>query len=263
MLKTIQSGRSGLLAQQLQMAAIGNNLANINTSGYKRDETKFAELVRQKMGNTGIPVLPGGEEQIPEVGGGVQLVEMGKAFEQGDLQKTGRPLDLAIEGEGFFGLKKPGGETVYTRSGSFSLIDGRIVNAAGCELLMTKDGKPVKEKDLEKLKTAGEILVERDGRVTAVNSKGQREVVGEIKLYRFENPRALIPAGQNMFTAQPGGEVPKEITGKIHQGYLEKSNVDIIKEMTKLIEAQKAYSFNARSIKTADQMWSMANNLRR
>lgn len=260
MLKAIQSGRSGLWAQQLQLDSVANNLSNINTTGYKKSETEFAELLRQSMADNGIPVLSGAG-QVPEVGGGVKLTHMSKVFTQGDLQKTGRELDLAIEGDGFFTLQAPGGETLYTRDGTFALSkDGKIVNSAGYQLLITKSGEPVKS-----LEDVQEIKVDKKGNVTVVDSKGEEKEAGQIVLRRFENPKGLLAAGQNMFKAGSAAGEPVEEgdMGVIHQGYLEKSNVDILEEMTRLIEAQKAYSLNARTVRTADEMWGMVNNLRK
>ncbi|WP_031518122.1 flagellar basal-body rod protein FlgG [Desulfofalx alkaliphila] len=252
MLKTIQSARSGLYAQQLQMDALGNNIANINTTGYKKEKVEFAELVRQRLGHRGTPVLAD-TEKVPEVGGGVRPTQVAKVFSQGELQPTGRPLDLAISGDGFFRLVKDG-ETLYTRAGQFSLTaDGRIINPAGYQLpqLTVPQGTQ-------------EINIGDDGSVTATDEEGKTTSLGTITLYRFENTGGLIPRGENMYQAgEAAGAIYNDNTGEIKQGYLERSNVDIVEEMVKMIEAQRAYSLNSRSIRTADEMWGIANNIRK
>ena len=259
MLSTIQSGRSGMWAQQLQMAILGNNIANINNTGFKKDQAAFAELVRQKIGNTGKPVLPD-TKIVPEVGNGVKVTSLDKVFTQGILKTTDRSLDLAINGEGFLGLETPSGELLYTRDGSLSLTkDGHLVNAAGYKLPGVKIPDDTRD-----------ILVSTDGTITVVNSNGEHEKIDmKIALHSFETPAGLIPAGQNMFEQsehaglKQEGDLSDGNFGEIKQGYLEQSNVDLTTEMMKMIEAQRAYSFNSRTIRTADEMWSMANNIRK
>ncbi|MCD5406074.1 MAG: flagellar hook-basal body complex protein [Desulfotomaculum sp.] len=258
MLSTIQSGRSGMWAQQLQMATVGNNIANINTTGFKKDRIVFSELVRQKIGHTGKPVLPD-TNIVPEVSNGVKVASLDKVFNQGMLKATERSLDVAIDGAGFLGLVAPDGGTLYTRDGMFSRTkDGYLVNAAGYKLPGVKLSEDVQE-----------ILIGTDGKITGINSAGEQEQIdAQIMLHRFENPTGLMSIGQNMFkqTEDAGlkltGHPASGNFGEIRQNHLERSNVDLTAAMVQMITAQRAYAFNSRAIRTADEMWGMANNIR-
>lgn len=243
-----------MLTNQLQMDAVGNNIANINTTGYKKQRVEFAELMRQRVGHTGSPVLPD-TDAIPEVGGGVRPTVISKDFAQGDLHHTGRQLDLAIAGGGFFGLQAPGGgEIQYTRAGQFSMTaQGELINPVGHKI-----------PDIKVPEGTVEIVVDTNGTVKAIDGAGDSKEVGKIKLYRFGNNGGLMPIGGNMYRYTDAAGQREELAfGEIRQGYLEGSNVDVAEEMIKMIEAQRAYAMNSRTLRTADEMWGMANNIRK
>ncbi|MEG6617309.1 flagellar hook-basal body protein [Peptococcaceae bacterium 1198_IL3148] len=256
MLKTVQSGAAALKIQELQMATVGNNVANINTVGYKADKpmTDFSEAVRQALSDSGT-TTKADAKITPAVGSGMRVIMMTKKdFGQGTLQETGRSLDLAIDGHGFFVLADPyDGSTVYSRAGDFEVDkDGKLVNPAGFSM-----------PDITVPPGTQELKIERDGRVIAVPYQGEKQEIGQIKLQYFENPSYLTPLGKNVYAANENVTVLKnpEVPGIIRQGFLEQSNVDFVDEMARMITAQKAHSFGSRSITTADEMWEMSNNL--
>ncbi len=272
MLKALQVGRSGIAVQQLQMDAVANNLANINTTGYKKDKAEFAELVRQRMGHYGLPVIAE-KEQVPESGGGVRLAGMEKVFTQGDLQQTGRSLDLAIKGQGFFVVSPSGdaNERFYTRDGTFFINqEGYITNAAGYKLI-GKNAQGVMQPIQVQLKDEAalqSISVAADGKITALDTSGDAlsfvNNVDTAALAVFENNNGLINVGGNLYAeSAASGEAEYTADAAVVSGYLERSNVNLTEEMTKMIEAQKAYALNSRTVRTADEMWAVANNIRK
>ena len=272
MLNVLQAGRSGIAVQQLQMDAAANNLANINTSGYKKDKAEFAELVRQRMGHRGLPVIAE-NEQVPESGGGARLAGIEKVFTQGQLQQTGRPLDLAINGQGFFVVSPSGDadERRYTRDGTFFINqDGFITNAAGYKLIgKNAQGvlQPLQLEDHEGLAPQS-ISVAADGKITALDTSGSAlsfvNNVDTAALAVFKNNNGLISAGGNLYAeSAASGEAEYTAQATVVSGHLERSNVDLTEEMIKMIEAQKAYALNSRTVRTADEMWAVANNVRK
>lgn len=256
-LKALSSGASGLNAQQLKVDILANNLANINTPGFKKSRTDFAELVSQEVLNSGIPVAAASSRD--GLGSGVRVADVTRLYEQGNIIETGAPLDLAIQGDGFFKVLLPGGEERYTRDGSFTLApEGNIVTSDGYKL-----------EGIQLTLGSSKINVASDGTVRNVNSDESTTVAGQIQLYRFTNVAGLQAAGENLYSFNgPAAEVVAGSpgtggVGEVRQGYLETANVDLVEEMTNMIEAQRAYGFNARIVRTADEMWSMANSLRK
>lgn len=255
MLKALSSSACGLNAQQARIDTTANNLANIETPGYKKLRANFAELVHQPAKYTGSPVAPGNFEVT--AGSGVQVAEVASYFHDGDLIKTGRALDLAIQGEGFFRVVR-GGEEYYTRDGTFSLDEsGNMVTPNGC-ILEGVSFSPGMEN----------ITVSADGMVRADGPDGVSEL-GQIQLYKFTNMAGLKLEGTDLmsFDHSAGEVIPGYAAspgyGVIRQGFIETSNFNLAEEMVNLIEAQRAYGFNARTMRTADEMWGMANNLRK
>ncbi|MCD5405060.1 MAG: flagellar basal-body rod protein FlgG [Desulfotomaculum sp.] len=259
MLAVIQTGRSALIAQQTKMSVIGNNIANINTTAFKRDRINFCDIVRQEIGHKGVPVIPENKKPV-EVGHGVKVASINKVFEQGVLKKTDRTFDLAIDGEGFFALESGEGQVFYTREGAFFMTkDGYIVNSSGFKLLGIKIPPD-----------AVDIIVESDGKVKVIDENGEvKHIDKQIALYRFENISGLKAVGSNLFLASDvAGAVKKANPGEqgfglIKQGYLEMSNVDLAIEMVNMIEAQRAYAFNSRLVSTADEIWRLTNDMKR
>ncbi|SHF36820.1 flagellar hook-basal body protein [Desulforamulus putei] len=265
-IKTLASGASGMRAHQLKLDTIGNNIANINTTGFKKSRVNFADMVRQALGDEGIPTA---SDPRPEGGSGVRTVSIARIFDQGDLLQTGRDLDLAIEGQGFFKVIPVTGEDdkeYYTRDGSFYIttVDDEpvLVNASGYKLDWDGELNP-EEYQSYKVDEKGNVYgIKKDGSIDT-------DPVGTIQLYTFPAPANLLSKGNNLYmpTAASGeatsGTPGEEGIGYIRSGYLERSNVDLAVEMIGMIEAQRAYAANSRTIQTADEMWDRANNLRK
>lgn len=254
MLRAISTGMTGLLAQQARLDVGAHNLANINTTGYKAQGVSFADLVYQQMGREGIPAQREGGATPPE-GGGVYVAATPRDFSPGSLVQTGRPLDVAIRGRGFLQVRLPDGRFAYTRNGCLTLdSQGRLVTLQGHIL----DPPITLPPDFQSL------TLHFDGRVTITTSNGQQEEVGRLTLYAFNNPAGLLALGEGLYlpTAASGEAVVDE-TSTLAQGFLEASNVDLAREMGTLLETQRAYQLNARVIRAADEMWEMANSLRR
>ncbi|MGI6491272.1 MAG: flagellar basal-body rod protein FlgG [Pelotomaculum sp.] len=256
MLKALGSGASGLNAQQLRVDLLANNLANISTTGFKKSTPRFAELISQELLKSGIPVAEGMEQA--ELGSGVKVAEITREYEQGDLTETGKQTDLAINGEGFFRVLTPDGQERYTRDGSFSLDQmGHMVTDDGCRL----DGIQIRP-------GANKIIISQKGIVHSLDDAGIT-AAGQINLYRFSNVKGLQAEGKNLYSFSGNaidiiaGRPGSDGFGEVRQGYLELSNVNLIDELTNMIEAQRAYGFNARVVQTVDDFWSRANNLRK
>jgi len=261
--RALRSAASGMYAQQINIDVIAHNLANVNTTSFKRSRAEFQDLMYQILkspvsseqnGNTG------SSAEI-QIGTGVQTVATLRDFKQGDLQATNNPLDVAINGDGFFQVRRPDGTIAYTRDGSFKLSrDGRLVNSSGYVL----------EPEIVIPETAVAISISRDGIVEVLNSGETEPVeVGRIELAKFVNPAGLRSIGNNLYletqaSGQPiFGSPGSDGFGELMQGYLESSNVDIVEEMVNMIVAQRAYEINSKTIKTVEEMLQMANNLKR
>ncbi len=261
--RALRTAASGMYAQQINIDVIAHNLANVNTTSFKRSRAEFQDLMYQILK---APTSSGQNENIgstPEIqiGTGVQTVATFRDFKQGDLQPTNNPLDVAINGDGFFQVRKPDGTIAYTRDGSFKLSrDGRLVNSSGYVL----------EPEIVIPETAIAISISRDGVVEVLNSGETEPVeVGRIEVAKFVNPAGLRSIGNNLYvetqaSGQPIFGTPgSEGFGELMQGYLESSNVDIVEEMVNMIVAQRAYEINSKTIKTVEEMLQMANNLKR
>lgn len=254
-LKALHSGASGLNAQQIKVDVLAKNIANVNTPGYKKSRADFSELVSQEIIN---PYPPGEtERKISKVGGGVRVAEVTRFNKPGNLIETGRPLDLAIRGEGFYKVVSPGGEELYTRDGSFTLDQEGNLLSSGCKLEGVKLD-PGWDK----------VVISPDGKVL-VEAAGSTTENGQITLYKFSDINNLRVAGESHFLFDgANGEVisgnpGSQEFGTVHQNYLEASDVDLTDEMVNLVEANLAYRFNARALRAVDEMWGMANNLRK
>ena len=254
----LQVARTGLDAQQTRMRVIANNLANVNTTGFKRDRAEFESLAYQMM--TAAGSTSSGDNQYAvglNLGTGVQLVGTARVTTQGTLSTTGNPLALAIEGEGYFQVARPDGSTAYTRAGNFHLsAEGKIV---------TSEGLPL-QPEIQIPEGAQSITIGVDGTVTATVA-GQTEAteVGKIEIARFINPAGLMALGANLYaetsasgTAQVG-PAGAEGRGSIRQAALEGSNVNVVEELVDMIETQRAYEVNSKMITATDEMLRNAN----
>ncbi|MFG1497974.1 flagellar basal-body rod protein FlgG [Saccharospirillum sp. HFRX-1] len=252
--KALWVGKTGLEAQDLSLATISNNMANASTTGFKKERAVFEDLIYQ------IQRQPGAQgtqnTQLPsglQLGTGVRTVGTQKLFTQGDLNTTEQPLDLAINGRGFFQILLPDGNLAYTRDGTFHMNDeGQIVTASGYLL----------EPDIQVPEQTSTITIGEDGIVTAVIGNDNNNLVqlGDIEVVDFVNPAGLQSAGKNLFleTAASGppqvGVPSLDGFGAIVQGALETSNVTIVEEMVDMISTQRSYEMNSKVVSTADQM---------
>lgn len=262
MMRALYTSATGMIAQQLNMDVISNNLANVNTAGFKHSRADFQDLLYQEIRPAGATVAQGAQSPTGlEVGLGVKAGATETMFEQGTFQLTNNKLDVAIEGEGFFKVLLPDGTSGYTRDGSFKRdSQGKLVNSDGFaaqpEITIPAD--------------AVDVSIGKDGTVSVTRGSGKTpEEIGKIGLTRFANPAGLQHIGGNNFreTAASGsptdGVAGQEGFGTLDQGTLEMSNVQIVQEMVNMITAQRAYEVNSKSIQTADDMLSTANQLRR
>lgn len=259
MLRTLWNGAAGVTGQQIRMDTIANNLANINTSGYKKQRTGFADLLCREMNASGHPVSLAANSTAWQ-GSGTAVVAVPRIVTQGSGVETGRPLDLMIEGEGYFRVATPAGDELFSREGNFYLdSEGRLVNSSGYVLL----------EGIDLSLSLADLSISANGTVAAQNDGGETVELGELKLYRFNSPGRLEAVGGNLFRPTGASGTATESApgedgaGVIRQGLLESSNVDAVEEMTELIEAQRSYQFSLRSVRAADEMWSMANNMRK
>ena len=262
MMRSLWTAATGMVAQQLNIDVISHNLANVNTTGFKKSRAEFEDLIYQNMRIAGTVTGADAGQTIPtgiQVGLGVRPTTVHKFFSQGDYQNTSNPLDLAIEGEGFFKVMV-NGEEVYTRAGAFKLNqDGKIVTANGYDLQPDMN-VPIETKNL---------VVTENGHVTALDGDGNATELGAIKLYTFINPAGLEAKGRNLFNITPAsgdateGTPGENNTGTIAQGFLEMSNVEVVDEMVNMIVGQRAYEMNSKAIQTSDSMLQIAVQLKR
>jgi len=262
MIRALFTAATGMTAQQLNMDTIANNLANVNTSGFKKSRVDFQDLLYQTPRVPGAATAQNTEAPTGmQVGSGVRPVSTQRIFTQGDFQQTGNSLDLVIEGDGFFQLLKEDGTTAYTRAGSFRKdANGRLVNP---------DGLPL-QPEISIPQQALSVSVGTDGVVSATlsGSSGTQQV-GTIELARFVNPAGLNSIGRNQYlpTSASGtalvGAPGSTGFGTLTQGYVEMSNVQVVEEMVSLIVGQRAYEAGSKAVQTADEMLQLANNLRR
>jgi flagellar basal-body rod protein FlgG len=248
---SLYSAATGMEAQQMNLDTIANNLANVNTPGFKRSKIEFQDLLYQKPRTAGADA--GGGNMIPtgiEVGNGTRVASTSKEFTQGQLTSTGGNLDLALQGDGFYEVQQPDGTTGYTRDGSFKL------NASG--QVVTSDGLPVLS-GFQTIPTGTtSITISQTGEVSIQTASGTSTF--NLTLARFANPSGLRSLGGNLYQETTASGTPE--TGKpgengygtIMQGYVESSNVNLVEEMVNLITAQRAYEINSKSIQASDEM---------
>ncbi|MGD8666778.1 MAG: flagellar basal-body rod protein FlgG [Desulfobacterales bacterium] len=262
MIRSLWTSATGMQAQELNIDVISNNLANVNTSGFKKSRAEFQDLLYESMRPAG--AASSADTTVPtgiQLGHGTRPSAVQKMFSQGDFQNTQNELDWAIEGDGFFQIELPNGDTGYSRSGEFKLdADGRIVNP---------DGFPIIPELTVPTDTIS-ISVGLDGTVSVVQAGDATPVeIGNVQLARFVNPAGLRSLGKNLYS--PTNASGDEITGTpgengfgtLAQGFLEMSNVSVVDEMVNMITAQRAYETNSKVITTADEMLQLANNLKR
>ena len=260
MIRALHTAATGMDAQQKKMDVTANNLANVNTTGFKKSRAHFQDLLYQTVRAPGTASAQ--STRVPsglQIGLGVRTVSTQKAFTTGDLKQTGNDLDIAIEGKGFFQVTLPDGQIVYTRAGNFTLDDqGQLV---------TQDGYLV-EPTITIPPDATAVTIAADGTVS-VPQAGQTEAsqVGQIQLANFINPGGLESIGRNFYRATDASGQPQvgppglQGIGTLTQGFLEMSNVKVVEEMIGLIQSQRAYEINSRVVRAADEMMQNTANI--
>lgn len=261
-MRALSIAATGMNAQQTNVEVIANNIANVSTTGYKRSRAEFTDLLYQADRVAGGATR--GRQTVPEgseIGLGVRPAAVRGLHLQGALTRTGNPLDIAINGKGWFQVSGADGEVAFSRSGSFGRnADGDLVNV---------DGRPLQPR-ISIPSDASEIQISESGQVSVRSgSAGQLRVVGQILTARFANEAGLEPMGGNLYRVTPAsgaavtGVAGESGAGTLQQGYLESSNVDPVKEITELIAAQRAYEMNSKVIQAADEMYgAVAKGLR-
>jgi len=264
MFRALSTAALGMSAQQKSVDNIANNLANVSTTGFKRSKIAFQDLFYE---NLPVSKLGGSENQVTsdspplQIGHGSQAVSTIRNFMQGSMSETGNPLDMGISGHGFFRIEMPDGSIAYTRDGNFSRdSSGTLINNSGLPLAS----------HIQVPKEAKAIQVSQDGTVTALMSGDNRKVeLGQIQLARFSNPGGLEAKGNNLYMKTEASGMPfvdhpgAQGFGQVHQGSLEGSNVDVVKEMVNLIQAQRAYETNSKMVQSAENMMSVTNSIKR
>jgi len=259
---SLDIGATGMLAQQMHVNVISNNIANMSTAGYKRQRPEFQDLIYQNQKRPGATssdvgtLVPSGIQ----VGLGVKTGAIYRIMEQGSFEVTTNELDVAIAGRGFFQIQTPNGETAYTRAGNFGLnADGDIVTSQGY-LLEPNINIPEDAQDTI-INASGEVLVKLPGQVAYANQ-------GQIQLAMFANEGGLEAIGDNLFMETESSSSPttgnpgEDQFGRLEQGIVENSNVDAVEEITRLITAQRAYEMNSKVIQTSDEMMGTVSNMR-
>ncbi|MBQ9936685.1 MAG: flagellar hook-basal body protein [Lachnospiraceae bacterium] len=275
MMRSLWTAASGMRAQQLNVDTIANNISNVNTTAYKTQEASFKTLLYQNLQSTSTNNA-GENKPVPaEVGLGTRLSAITSQFDQGNLNASSRPFDVAIEGEGFFQVKNEAGEILYTRDGTFN-----VSPVQGGNLLCTAAGLPVLDQNgnqivLPDKYNASDVQIDKNGYIGFPDAKGNFAPLMnngyqvKLGLYQFSNPAGLHKAGNNTFAVTAAsGEAMAEFgnlnltPSMTHQFYTEGSNVDVANEMVNLIVAQRAYEMNSKAIQASDEMMQQANNLR-
>ena len=259
MIRSLYTAASGMKAQQFQVDTIANNIANVNTSGFKKSRLSFRSLLYQTYREPGLP-LANNQNDVTglQIGSGTEVSGSRKMMLQGVLELTGNQLDFGVEGEGFFQIQLPNGELRYTRNGTFRQdFNGRLVTAEGY-LLTDQIAVPP---------DAQGISVSPDGQVFAQEDGNQQTQIGTVRLHTFANSTGLKAMGGNYYSpttssGQAQGRQPGiQGTGTVKQGYLERSNVETVDELVALIVAQRNYEVNSRAIKVSDEMLQQVNQL--
>lgn len=259
---TLRTSASGMRAQQTIVDVIANNLANVNTTGFKRSRAAFEDVLYETLHGPRVPNAATGEVMGPiQLGRGTRLAAITRIHSQGAAEITGRPLDVVVDGDGFFQVERADGSLAYTRDGSFTIADsGALVTNGGYHLL---PGIAVPAE-------ATNLTIAASGLVTAmIGGGGETVELGRLELARFMNPSGLLSLGENLFaetaaSGQPMTGLPQEDGfGRVLQGMLEASNVEIVQEMVDMIAAQRAYEINARAINAGEEMMRVTNEILR
>jgi flagellar basal-body rod protein FlgG len=261
MIRSLYTAATGMKANQLYIDNISNNLANVNTTGFKKSKLEFQELLYQTLVDPGAGAADGAKSPAAlQLGLGVRSVANQKIFGQGNLQETKNSFDMAITGVGFLQVQMPSGEIAYTRDGSFKISsDGTVVTSSGFPLepqLTVPDG-------------VGQLMIDANGKVTVTLAEsGATEELGQIEMVRFLNEGGLKSMGNNLYQSSNASGEPEvgvpgtNGLGTLAQGFLEASNVELVEEMVNMIVAQRAYEISSKAIQTSDSMLQLANQMK-
>ena len=262
MLRSLRTAALGMSAQQLNVDTIANNLANVNTTGYKKNNIEFQDLLYETNQAGGASGNDGNEKPGEiQIGLGNKPISTFRSFTQGNVTETGNSLDVAIDGNGFLQIQKPDGSYVFTRDGALRINStGNLVTASGLRVFP----------EVSLPDNVASVNISQDGIISVlISGEPEPEEIGQLELATFMNPAGLRAVGGNLFEqteacGEPSyGQPGEEGYGTVLQGFLEKSNVDVVKEMINLIVAQRAYEINSKAVKTADEILAMTNNLKR
>jgi len=260
MLRSLTTAATGMIAQQNYLDVISNNIANVNTTGFKKTRVEFQDLLSQAQKSPGAMINQGTFQPVGiEIGLGVKTAATTRMFGQGVAISTGRNLDISIEGEGFMQVMKEDGSLAYTRDGSLKMDSmGQICTTDGL-LIQPQTTIP---------SNASEINITADGNISVkVGSSTTQQIVGQIQLVKFQNPSGLLSVGHNMYVETPGSGTPIQDTpgqngmGTINQGFLEGSNVQIVDELISLIKAERAFESNSKVINSSSSILQATNRL--
>ena len=260
-MQALHTAATGMAAQELNVQVISNNIANLRTTGFKKQRASFQDLIYDHVRRVGAQASDQGT-MLPvgvDIGGGVKTVGTPRLMSQGTLSPTGNDLDIAIRGEGFFKIQVPDGTFAYTRDGSFMMdAQGRVVTA---------QGNPV-QPTMTVPQNSSQLTINAQGQLTViVPGSTTPTLVGQIGLTRFINKAGLNPIGDNLFTDTPASGTPQDGVantdgfGDMQQGNLEQANVEVVTEISDLIAAQRAYEMNAKVVSAADQMMQSTSNM--
>ncbi|MTI45252.1 flagellar basal-body rod protein FlgG [Roseibium hamelinense] len=260
-MKALYTAATGMKAQERNVEVISNNVANLRTTGYKRQRVDFQDLLYQNLRRMGAETSTAGTI-VPtgvQIGSGVKVASTARIMSQGTLEQTGKELDVAIRGEGFFQIELPDGTTAYSRDGSFERdANGTLVTVDGYQIV---PGIDIPE-------DSRNITISADGTVQVIDPNGATVNLGQIQLARFVNKSGLEAIGDNLFLETDASGAPQVDNpgnngfGNLQQNFLEMANVDAVTEIADLISAQRAYEMNSRVIKAADEMYSTTANIR-
>ena len=261
MIRALYTAASGMNAQQMNIDNVAHNLANVNTTGFKKGRMEFEDLVYQQIKAAGSPTSTEGESPVGlDTGLGSRVVATARNFSNGNLRSTNSQYDMAIEGQGFFQVSLPSGETGYTRAGNFH------VNGEG--QLMTTEGYAV-EPAITVPRNATSVTISKEGIVSAKEPGQPPQQIGTIELAMFQNPAGLEARGGNIFVVSNASGDPTtgppgtDGLGTVAQNFLEDSNVSVVEEMVNMILGQRAYEASSKVIRAADEMLQQVNNLAR
>jgi flagellar basal-body rod protein FlgG len=272
MMRALYTAATGMIAEQTNVDTIANNLANVNTTGYKTERTEFKSLLYQTI-QTRTTTANGDQKPIgAQAGLGTRVAATASLYTQGALEETGNSTDFAIDGDGFFAVQAEDGNTYFTRNGNFTWAQ----DANGNTILTTNDGYPVLDTTGNVIQVpegvqSEELVFNTDGSIGYVTAEGTSVDMNQsIALYQFNNPSGLEKMSDSLLaqTGASGAAMLEQTTegltpSKVHQGYMEMSNVSVADEMVNMIVAQRAYELNSKAITTADSMLETANNLKR